>query len=113
MADAARREKRRLAAILVADVVGYTALIAADEAGTLARLRALFREAVQPLVAEHGGRVFRLLGDAVLAEFPGAVGARRCATAGQAGGGARAGGGPGAGPIALRIGVALGDVAVE
>ncbi len=83
-AEAARRERRRLAAVLAADVVGYTALIAADEAGTLARLRALFREAVQPLVAEHGGRVFRLLGDAALAEFPSAVEALRCAIAVQA-----------------------------
>ena len=113
MADAAKRERRRLAAILVADVVGYTALIAADEAGTLARLRALFREAVRPLVAEHGGRVFQLLGDAVLAEFPSAVEALRCAIAVQAAAAARAAAEPGAAPIALRIGVALGDVAVE
>jgi adenylate cyclase len=103
-----------LAAILVADVVGYTALIAADEAGTLARLRALFREAVQPSVAEHGGRVFRLLGDAVLAEFPSAVEALRCAIAVQEATAARAAPKPpGTAPIALRIGVALGDVAVE
>ena len=113
MADAARREKRRLAAILVADVVGYTALIAADEAGTLARLRALFRGAVRPLVAEHGGRVFQLLGDAALAEFPSAVEALRCAIAVQAAAATRAAAEPGAAPIALRIGVALGDVAVE
>src|SRR4051794_35067224 len=81
VAEAARHERRRLAAILAADVVGYAALIAADEAGTLAQLRGLFREAVQPLVARHGGRVFRLLGDALLAEFPSAVEALRCAIA--------------------------------
>ena len=113
MADAARREKRRLAAILVADVVGYSALIAADEAGTLARLRALFREAVRPLVTEHGGRVFQLLGDAALAEFPSAVEALRCAIAVQEAVAARTAAEPGAARIALRIGIALGDVAVE
>src|SRR5918998_6329502 len=102
MADVARRERRRLAAILAADVVGYAALIAADEAGTLARLRALFRESVRPLVAEHGGRVFQLLGDAVLAEFPSAVEALRCAITVQAEAAARAAAEPSAALITLR-----------
>src|SRR4051812_26021377 len=112
MAEPARIERRRLAAILAADVVGYAGLVAADEAGTLARLRTLFREVVQPLVAAHGGRIFRLLGDAVLAEFPSAVGALRCAIALQAAVAERAEAAAGPG-IMLRIGLALGDVVVE
>lgn len=110
MAEAARLERRHLAAILAADVVGFAGLIAADEAGTLAGLRALFREVVQPVVAVHGGRIFRLAGDAVLAEFRSAVEALRCAIALQAAVAARETAGP---RIALRIGLALGDVVAE
>jgi class 3 adenylate cyclase len=73
--------RRRLAAILAADVVGYSRLVGADEEGTLARLRALLREVVQPAVFAHGGRMFKLVGDAVLADFPSAVDAVRCAAA--------------------------------
>jgi adenylate cyclase len=113
MPEAARQERRRLAAILAADVVGYAGLIAADEAGTLGRLRALFRETVQPLVAAYGGRIFRLLGDALLTEFPSAVEALRCAIALQAAVAERTSVEPGKVPIALRIGLALGDVVVE
>jgi class 3 adenylate cyclase len=60
---------RRLAAILAADVVGYSRMMAADEAGTLARLRAARRDVVDPLVAENGGRIFKTTGDGLLAEF--------------------------------------------
>jgi adenylate cyclase len=106
--------RRRLAAILAADVVGYSRLIAEDEAGTLDRLRALFREVVQPQVARHGGRVFRLLGDSVLAEFPSAVEALRCALAVQEAAASRAAAEPEAGRrVLLRIGLDLGDVAAE
>ena len=72
---------RRLAAILAADVVGYSRLVAADEAGTLARLRAARRDVVDPLMAEFKGRVFKVMGDGLLAEFPSAVQALRCAIA--------------------------------
>jgi adenylate cyclase len=72
---------RRLAAILAADVVGYSRMIAADEAGTLARLRAARRDVVDPLMAEFKGRVFKVMGDGLLAEFPSAVQALRCAIA--------------------------------
>src|SRR5919202_1164207 len=65
--------RRRLAAILAADVAGYARLVGADEEDTLARLRALFREVAQPTVAAHHGRVFKLMGDAFLAEFPSAA----------------------------------------
>src|SRR6516225_8088346 len=96
---------RRLAAILAADVVGYSRLIGADEAGTLARLRALRREIVEPLTAENGGRIFKTTGDGLLAEFPSTVQALRCAIGVQE----RLRGGE----LQVRIGVHQGDVAVE
>jgi adenylate cyclase len=100
---------RRLAAILAADVVGYSRLIGADEAGTLARLRTLRREVVDPLVAENGGRVFKTTGDGLLAEFPSTVQALRCAIGVQE----RLRGGELQGQLQLRIGVHQGDVVVE
>jgi adenylate cyclase len=96
---------RRLAAILAADVVGYSRLIGADEAGTLARLRTLRREVVEPLVAENDGRVFKTTGDGLLAEFPSTVQALRCAISVQE----RLRGGD----LQLRVGVHQGDVVVE
>ena len=70
--------KRRLAAILVADVVGYSSLMEADEEGTAARLAAC-RAVIDAQVAECEGRVFKAMGDAVLAEFASPVNAVRCA----------------------------------
>ena len=110
MADKVRR---RLAAILAADVAGYSRLVGADEEGTLARLRALFRGAVQPAVAARGGRVFKLMGDALLAEFPSAVEAVRCAAEIQDAAEQRGAGEPEDRRVRLRVGVHLGDVAVE
>jgi TolB-like protein/class 3 adenylate cyclase/Flp pilus assembly protein TadD len=97
---------RRLAAILAADVVGYSGMIAADEAGTLARLRAARRDVVDPLMAEFKGRVFKVMGDGLLAEFPSAVQALRCAIAIQQ----RLREGDG---LQVRIGLHQGDVVVE
>ena len=71
--------ERRLAAILAADVVGYSRLMGMDEAGTLRRLKALRRDLVQPKIAEHKGRVVKLMGDGLLAEFPSVVEAVQCA----------------------------------
>ncbi len=65
--------QRRLAAIVSADVVGYSRLMGRDEAGTHARLKARFSELVQPKIAEHGGRVVKLMGDGLLAEFPSVI----------------------------------------
>ena len=79
----AAANERRLAAIMAADVVGYSRMVGTDEAGTLARLRALRAEVVDPSVQEHGGRVFKSTGDGLLAEFPSAVQALRCAIAVQ------------------------------
>ncbi|MEK0084438.1 hypothetical protein [Benzoatithermus flavus] len=77
--------QRRLAAILAADVVGYSRLMERDEAGTLARLRAHRQAFLEPLVAAHQGRVVKLMGDGALVEFPSAVEAVACAVALQAG----------------------------
>ena len=68
----APRVERRLAAILAADVVGYTRLIEQDEAGTLARLKALRQAVIEPILASHGGRIVKLMGDGALVEFPSA-----------------------------------------
>ena len=72
---------RRLAAILAADVVGFSALMAADESTTIARLRTLRATTIDPAMTTHGGRIFKTTGDGLLAEFPSAVDALRCALA--------------------------------
>jgi len=72
-------DKRRLAAILAADVVGYSGMVAADEPATLARVRALRAEIVEPVAAAHDGRLFKTMGDGFLLEFASAVQALRCA----------------------------------
>ena len=72
-------EQRRLAAILVADVVGYSKLVGKDEAGTLTQLRALQTEIIEPAIAKHAGRLFKAVGDGFLVEFASAVQAVNCA----------------------------------
>jgi len=72
-------QTRRLAAILAADVAGYSRLIGADEDGTLERLRVLRRELLDPKFAEHRGRLVKTTGDGLLAEFGSVVDALRCA----------------------------------
>ena len=79
------RVERRLAAILAVDVVGYSRLMGEDEAGTLARLTAVRKELIEPLLAEHRGRVVKLMGDGVLCEFASVVDAVACAVAIQRG----------------------------
>ena len=76
---AEERLQRRLAAILSADVVGYSRLMGIDEAGTLARLKAMRRDFFDPLIAAHSGRIFKLMGDGALVEFASAVDAVTCA----------------------------------
>src|SRR6478609_6375677 len=76
-------EKRRLAAILVADVVGYSRLMEADEVGTLAVLKERRKDILEPLVREHAGRIVKLMGDGALVEFASAVNAVACALAVQ------------------------------
>ena len=101
---------RYLAAILAADVVGYSRLMGADEDGTLARVQALFAEVAGPAVAARQGRIFKTMGDAFLAEFPSAVGAVLCAAEVQQALAAREAGRPEAARLRLRVGVHLGDV---
>ncbi|TJV30089.1 MAG: hypothetical protein E5Y16_22305 [Mesorhizobium sp.] len=105
--------KRRLAAILAADVVGYSRLMGHDEMGTLTTLRALRAELVDPKIAEHMGRIFKATGDGVLAEFPSVVNAVACAVDIQRRLEARNADMPEDRAIRLRIGVNLGDVIVE
>src|SRR5262249_49365545 len=81
------RVKRRLAAILAADVAGYSRLIEADEKGTLRRLKALRAEIIDPKIAEHRGRIVKTTGDGLLVEFASVVDALRCAARGAGGDG--------------------------
>jgi class 3 adenylate cyclase/TolB-like protein/Tfp pilus assembly protein PilF len=104
---------RRLAAILAADVVGYSRLMAADEKGTHARLKGLRQDFIEPTIAEHHGRVARLMGDGALVEFPSVVDAVECAAAIQQGVAERQAELPEDRRIAFRIGINIGDVIVE
>jgi class 3 adenylate cyclase len=105
--------QRRLAAILAADVVGYSRLMGADEAGTLAALKSRRTAVLNPLVAKHQGRIFKTTGDGALIEFASAVNAVGCAIELQREMEAANGDLPEDRRIRLRIGVNLGDVMVE
>src|SRR5882724_9206856 len=109
----AGRSQRRLAAILAADVMGYSRLMGEDEAGTLAALKHRRREVLAPLVSQHGGRIFKLMGDGVLVEFPSVVNAVQCAVDVQKGMTTANAVLPANKQVLLRIGVNLGDVMVE
>src|ERR1700730_5137362 len=104
---------RRLAAILAADVAGYSRLMGADEEGTLERLKALRREFVDPRIAEHRGRIVKTTGDGLLVEFASVVDAVRCAVEVQQAMPERNTGVAAESRIELRIGINLGDVIVE
>jgi TolB-like protein len=110
---ATERVERRLAAILAADVAGYSRLMGADEEGTLARLKAHRRELIDPKIKEHKGRIVKTTGDGVLVEFGSVVDALRCATELQAGMAERNTAMPADDRIDFRIGVHQGDVVVE
>src|SRR3954462_14244735 len=107
MADGPERVERRLAAIFAADVAGYSRLIGSDEGGALRKLTAS-RAVMDALIAQHGGRIANTAGDSVLAEFPSAVDAVRCAVEVQ---GALAA--PDLDTLRFRIGVHVGDVMVR
>jgi adenylate cyclase len=106
-------QTRRLAAILAADVTGYSRLMGADEEGTLERLKALGRELLDPKIAEHRGRIVKTTGDGMLVEFASVVDAVRCAVAVQQAMPERNAGVGAESRIELRIGINLGDVIVE
>jgi adenylate cyclase len=105
--------ERKLAAIVVADVVGYSRLMGTDEAGTLARLKAHRRELIDPKIAEHGGRIIKTTGDGMLIEFTSVVGALRWAVEAQRGMVERNAKVAEEKRIVFRVGINLGDVIVE
>ena len=109
MSDGA--SNRKLAAILASDVVGYSSLMAKDEAGTMAALRQHRAEQFDPFVAQHGGRIVKLMGDGALVEFGSVLDAVNCAVAVQQA--VQAASRDAGSPIVLRIGINLGDVIIE
>ncbi len=108
-----KRTNRRLAAIVAADVAGYSRLVGLDEEGVLRALRTHRAEFIDPLIAEHGGRIANTAGDSLLLEFPSAVDALRCALELQAGMEKRNADTPSDRRIRFRIGVNVGDVVSE
>ena len=111
--DGQARVERRLAAILAADVAGYSRLIEADEVGTLSRLKGLRAEVIDPKIAGHRGRIVKTTGDGLLIEFPSVIEAVSCALAVQRGMVERNAEKPEGQRIIFRIGVNLGDIIVE
>jgi len=107
------RAHRHLAAILAADVVGYSGLMERDEADTFQRLRAHRKELFEPEIARHGGRIFKLMGDGLLSEFGSVVDAVECAVVLQRSMAERNAGFPANRRIDVRIGINLGDIIVE
>jgi adenylate cyclase len=107
------RIQRRLAAILAGDVAGYSRLMGADEIGTLAALKAHRQEAIDPRLAQHGGRIVKTTGDGILIEFPSVVAAVQCAVEIQESMHARNAEIPPARRIEFRIGINVGDVIIE
>src|SRR5215831_5136630 len=106
-------ESRKLAAILVADVVGYSRLAGADEDRILARLRTLRSDFIDPIISVHHGRIVKRTGDGSIIEFRSVVDAVRCAIEVQSGMAARNAGVPADERITFRVGVHVGDVVEE
>ncbi|MDH3738807.1 MAG: adenylate/guanylate cyclase domain-containing protein, partial [Alphaproteobacteria bacterium] len=111
MAEA--RVQRRLAAILAADMVGFSRLMGADEVGTIARQRALREELIDPEVVGHSGRIVKTTGDGMLVEFASVVDAVQCALAIQQGIASREPDLPDDRRICFRIGINLGDIVID
>ncbi len=110
---AQERARRRLAAILAADIVGYSRLMRADEAGTLAQLKALRKDVLLPKLDEYAGRVVKTTGDGILIEFPSAVDAVECAVDLQGAMARRNVEVPESRRMEIRIGINVGDIVVE
>jgi len=107
------RVERRLAAVLCADVAGYSRLMGVDEEGTLAALKRHRRELIDPSLATHRGRIVKTTGDGLLAEFASVVDAVRCAVDIQGGMAVRNADVPGDRQIRFRIGINLGDIMID
>ena len=105
--------RRKLTAIVAADIVGYSKRLSEDESGTLARIEALRTHIIEPHLAKHSGRIFRLLGDSTLLEFESALGAVEFATEVQQCLASRNDAEPKNDALVLRMGLDLGDVIVE
>jgi TolB-like protein/class 3 adenylate cyclase/Tfp pilus assembly protein PilF len=105
--------QRRLAAIFAADVVGFSRLMGADEEATLARLKALRAELIDPAIASHHGRIFKTTGDGLLAEFTSVVAAVQCAAKIQIEMASRGAADPPERRIVFRVGINLGDIIIE
>src|SRR5579862_9660241 len=105
--------QRRLAAILAADVVGYSRLMSADEVGTLSALKAHRRELIDPAIAGHHGRIVKTTGDGALVEFASVVDAVACAVAMQRGMISRNDGVPQEQRIVFRMGINVGDIIID
>src|SRR4051812_20308469 len=108
-----KRVERRLAAILAADVAGYSRLMGQDEEGTLAALKAIRRELSDPKIAEHRGRIVKTTGDGLLVQFHSVVDAVRCAVEVQRGMAERNAAVPPDRHITFRVGIHQGDIIVE
>src|SRR6516164_9530043 len=106
------RDQRRLAAIVSADVAGYSRLMGEDESRTLAALKDLRRGLVDPKIAEYGGRIVKTTGDGLLLEFPSVVEAVRCAVDVQRGTAERNADVPADQKIEFRIGINVGDIII-
>jgi adenylate cyclase len=107
------RAERRLAAVLAADVAGYSRLMGADEEGTLAQLKAIRKTLVDPTIAAHRGRIVKTTGDGMLVEFASAVDAARCAVEVQRGMARQNADVPQDARIEFRIGIHVGDVIID
>src|SRR5262250_1777357 len=107
------RDQRRLAAIVSADVAGYSRLMGRDESSTLAALKAHRRELIDPKIAEYGGRIVKTTGDGLLLEFPSVVEAVRCGVDVQRGMSVRNAEVPAEEKIEFRIGINVGDIIID
>jgi adenylate cyclase len=107
------RVERRLAAILAADVAGYSRLMGADEEGALARLKAVRKSLVDPAIAAHRGRIVKTTGDGMLVEFASAVDAARCAIEVQRAQAEQNAAVPQVKRIEFRIGIHVGDIIID
>nr|WP_249164653.1 adenylate/guanylate cyclase domain-containing protein [Bradyrhizobium jicamae] len=110
---ASKRVERKLAAILAADVVGYSRLTGADEEGTIRRVQTLRQEIIDPAIAAHRGRIVKTTGDGILIEFASVVDAVRCAVELQRGTASRNDDQPQDKQIAYRVGIHVGDVVID